>query len=69
MERVAALVRQVAFLPLGAGAAAPAGGRAVAHPDLTKLLVDLETLHAQLLHLLKGRKGGERVSRCRYAHD
>lgn len=50
VERVVAVVRQVASVSLGPGA--PAGGRAVAHADLTELVVDLEPLHVQLLHLL-----------------
>ncbi|TNN46325.1 hypothetical protein EYF80_043474 [Liparis tanakae] len=43
----------VAFLPLNAGAPGSVGRGAVPNADLTELLVDLETLEAQLLHLLQ----------------
>lgn len=50
---VAALVRQVALLPVpGAGAPDPTRGGTVPHPDLTELLVNLQPLQAQLLHFL-----------------
>lgn len=52
VERVVAVVRQVASLSVPTGASA--GGCAVTHSDLTKLVVDLEPLHVELLHLLHG---------------
>ena len=55
VEWVVAVVCQVAFLPLRARATGSTRRSAVSYPDLTELLVDLETLHAQLLHLLQGR--------------
>lgn len=63
---VGALVGQVA--PLTVARSAPwsgaARGSAVAHADLTELLIDLETLLTQLFHFLlnKNRGGGRKWS-------
>lgn len=51
VERVVAVVRQVA--PLSVPAGASAGGGAVTYADLAELVVDLEPLHVELLHLLR----------------
>ena len=59
MEGVAALVRQVALLPVAARAPGASGRGAVAHADLTQLLVYLEALQAELLHFLPERKKRE----------
>lgn len=56
--RVGALIGQVAPLAVACCATAWSGatrGSAVAHADLTELLVDLETLLTQLLHFLLNR--------------
>lgn len=50
VERVVAVVRQVASVSVPTGASV--GGCSVTHPDLTELVVDLESLHVKLLHLL-----------------
>lgn len=50
VERVIAVVRQVASVSVPTRASA--GGGAVTHSDLTELVVDLESLHVELLHLL-----------------
>lgn len=50
VERVVAVVRQIASVSVPTGASA--GGRAVTYSDLTQLVVDLESLHVELLHLL-----------------
>lgn len=50
VERVVAVVRQVASVSVPTRASA--GGCAVTHSDLTELVVDLESLHVELLHLL-----------------
>ena len=55
VEWVVAVVRQVAFLPLRARAPGSTRRSPVPYSDLTELLIDLETLHAQLLYLLQGR--------------
>lgn len=53
VERVAALVGLVAFLSVASSGPASILGRAVAHPNLAELFVNLETLEAQLLHFLE----------------
>lgn len=50
VERVVAVVRQVASVSVPTGTSA--GGGAVTHTNLTELVVDLEPLHVELLHLL-----------------
>lgn len=60
MEGVVAVVRQVALLPVGPGSA---WRSAVPDSDLTELLVDLEALQAQLLHLLQGTERQPDVGR------
>lgn len=53
VDGVAALVRQVAPLPLiGSRAPGAVGGHAVPHPHLPQLLVNLEPLQPQLFHFL-----------------
>lgn len=51
VERVVAVVRQVASVSVRTGTSA--GGCAVTHSDLAELVVDLEPLHVELLHLLQ----------------
>lgn len=51
VERVVAVVRQVASVSVPTGASA--GGCSVTHPDLTELVVNLQPLHVKLLHLLE----------------
>lgn len=53
VEGVVAVVRQVALLSVTTGAPGPAWRSAVPDSDLTELLVDLEALQTQLLHLLQ----------------
>lgn len=55
MERVVAIIRQVAFLSVTASAPSSTRGRTVPDSNLTELLVNLEALEAQLLHFLQGR--------------
>lgn len=50
VERVVAVVRQVASVSVPTGTSA--GGGAVTHANLTELVIDLEPLHVELLHLL-----------------
>lgn len=54
VERVVAVVCQVASVSVPTGASV--GGRAVTNSDLAELVVDLESLHVELLHLLHGTK-------------
>lgn len=55
VERVVAIIRQVAFLSVTTSAPGSTRGRTVPNSNLTELLVNLEALEAQLLHFLQGR--------------
>lgn len=53
VERVVAVVCQVASVSVPSGASAR--GCTVTHSDLTELVVDLKSLHVELLHLLHSK--------------
>lgn len=55
MQRVAALIREVALFAIWSWATTSSGSSPVPDSDLPELLIDLEALQAQLLHLLQER--------------
>lgn len=63
VEGVVAIVRQVALLSVSSGASGPAWWSTVPDSDLTELLVNLEALQTQLLHLLQGTERQAQVGR------
>lgn len=55
VQRVAALIREVALFAIWSWATTSSGSSPVPDSDLPELLIDLEALQAQLLHLLQER--------------
>lgn len=68
VERVAALIGQIALLPIDTGCPCSTGRSAVAHSDLTELFVNLETFQAQLLHLLQDMGGNDTLGNVLYLY-